>query len=81
MFPIIDVSGNVIAFGGRVMDDSVPKYLNSSDTPVFKKSRNLFALNFARTACAEEMVLCEGYMVFMITIYKTNSKRQISQPI
>ena len=62
MFPIIDVSGNVIAFGGRVMDDSQPKYLNSSDTPVFKKSRNLFALNFARTACAEEMILCEGYM-------------------
>ncbi len=62
MFPIIDVSGNVIAFGGRVMDDSQPKYLNSSDTPVFKKSRNLFALNFARTACAEELLLCEGYM-------------------
>lgn len=62
MFPIIDVSGNVIAFGGRVMDDSVPKYLNSSDTPVFKKCRNLFALNFARAACAEEMILCEGYM-------------------
>lgn len=62
MFPIIDVSGNVIAFGGRVMDDSLPKYLNSSDTPVFKKSRNLFALNFARSACAEEMILCEGYM-------------------
>ena len=58
----IDVSGNVIAFGGRVMDDSQPKYLNSSDTPVFKKSRNLFALNFARTACAEELLLCEGYM-------------------
>lgn len=62
MFPIIDVSGNVIAFGGRVMDDSQPKYLNSSDTPVFKKSRNLFALNFARTACANEIILCEGYM-------------------
>lgn len=62
MFPIIDVSGNVIAFGGRVMDDSQPKYLNSSDTPVFKKSRNLFALNFARTACSEELILCEGYM-------------------
>lgn len=62
MFPIIDVSGNVIAFGGRVMDDSMPKYLNSSDTPVFKKSRNLFALNFARASCAEEMILCEGYM-------------------
>lgn len=62
MFPIIDVSGNVIAFGGRVMDDSTPKYLNSSDTPVFKKSRNLFALNFARTSCSDEIVLCEGYM-------------------
>ncbi len=62
MFPIIDVSGNVIAFGGRVMDDSQPKYLNSSDTPVFKKSRNLFALNFARSACAQELILCEGYM-------------------
>ena len=62
MFPIIDVSGNVIAFGGRVMDDSKPKYKNSSDTPVFKKSRNLFALNFARLACEEALILCEGYM-------------------
>ena len=62
MFPIIDVSGNVIAFGGRVMDDSKPKYKNSSDTPVFKKSRNLFALNFARGACEECLILCEGYM-------------------
>ena len=62
MFPIIDVSGNVIAFGGRVMDDSKPKYKNSSDTPVFKKSRNLFALNFARLHCSETMILCEGYM-------------------
>ncbi len=62
MFPIIDVSGNVIAFGGRVMDDSKPKYKNSSDTPVFKKSRNLFALNFARHTSADSLVLCEGYM-------------------
>ena len=62
MFPIIDVSGNVIAFGGRVMDDSKPKYLNSSDTPVFKKLRNLFALNFARHTCQETLILCEGYM-------------------
>ena len=62
MFPIIDVSGNVIAFGGRVMDDSKPKYKNSSDTPVFKKSRNLFALNFAKQACSEALILCEGYM-------------------
>ncbi len=51
IFPIIDTVGNVVAFGGRVMDDSKPKYLNSSDTPVFKKSRNLFAMNFAKGAC------------------------------
>ena len=62
MFPIIDVAGNVIAFGGRVMDDSKPKYKNSSDTPVFKKSKNLFALNFAKAACQESLILCEGYM-------------------
>ena len=62
MFPVIDVSGNVVAFGGRVMDDSKPKYLNSSDTPVFKKSRNLFALNFAKASCQEALILCEGYM-------------------
>ena len=62
MFPIIDVMGNVIAFGGRVMDDSKPKYKNSMDTPVFKKSRNLFALNYAKNSCSESMILCEGYM-------------------
>ena len=62
MFPIIDVTGSVVAFGGRVMDDSVPKYLNTSDTPVFKKSRNLFALNFAKSKCSERLILCEGYM-------------------
>ncbi len=62
MFPIIDVSGNVIAFGGRVMDDSTPKYLNSSDTVAFKKSKNLFALNYAKSQCSENMILCEGYM-------------------
>lgn len=62
IFPIIDTSGNVIAFGGRVMDDSKPKYLNSSDTPAFKKSKNLFALNYARHNCSDKMILCEGYM-------------------
>ena len=62
MFPIIDVRGDIVAFGGRVMDDSKPKYLNSSDTPAFKKSRTLFALNYARAKCAEELILCEGYM-------------------
>ena len=62
MFPIIDNFGNVIAFGGRAIGDKEPKYLNSSDTPVFKKSRNLYSLNFARTCCSEELILCEGYM-------------------
>ncbi len=62
MFPIIDTAGNIVAFGGRVMDNSTPKYLNSSDTPAFNKRRNLFALNYAKSACAEQLILCEGYM-------------------
>lgn len=62
IFPILDISGDVVAFGGRVMDDSLPKYLNTSDTPAFKKSRNLFAMNFARKYCEEQLILCEGYM-------------------
>lgn len=62
MFPIIDPSGNVVAFGGRVLDDSKPKYLNSSDTAAFNKRKQLFALNFAKNCCAEKMILCEGYM-------------------
>ncbi len=62
IFPIIDPAGNIVAFGGRVLDDSKPKYLNSSDTPAFKKSKQLFALNFAKNCCAEKMILCEGYM-------------------
>ncbi len=62
MFPIIDVRGNVIGFGGRVMDDSTPKYLNSPDTPVYNKSRNVFALNIAKNAKTERVILTEGYM-------------------
>lgn len=62
IFPIIATTGDVIAFGGRVMDDSMPKYLNSSDTPAFKKSKNLFALNFAKNSDLSTMILCEGYM-------------------
>ncbi len=62
IFPIINTSGDVIGFGGRVMDDSKPKYLNSSDTPGFKKSKNLFALNYAKNHCSERLILCEGYM-------------------
>jgi len=62
IFPIINTSGDIIGFGGRVMDDSKPKYLNSSDTPGFKKSRNLFALNYGKNHCSERLILCEGYM-------------------
>ena len=62
MFPIIDVRGSVIGFGGRVMDDSTPKYLNSPDTPVYNKSRNVFALNLAKTSKAGRVILTEGYM-------------------
>ena len=62
MFPIIDVAGNVVAFGGRVMDDSKPKYLNSTDTPAFHKSRILYALNYAKNHAEKGLVLCEGYM-------------------
>lgn len=64
MFPVIDVKGDIIAFGGRTIgnDPEESKYINSSDTPVFNKKRNLFALNFAKNACAEQIILCEGYM-------------------
>ena len=62
MFPIIDLRGNVIAFGGRIMTDEKPKYLNSSDTPVFKKSENLFSLNNAKNSGSRALLLCEGYM-------------------
>ncbi|MBQ7896863.1 MAG: DNA primase [Clostridia bacterium] len=62
MFPIFDLSGNVIAFGGRIIGEGEPKYLNSSDTPVFKKSRNLYALNHAKNNTDSSLILCEGYM-------------------
>ena len=62
MFPIIDVRGNVIAFGGRIMTDEKPKYLNTSDTVAFKKSNNIFALNRAKNSKSDKLILCEGYM-------------------
>ena len=62
MFPIIDVRGNVIGFGGRVMDDSTPKYLNSPETVIFNKRKNLFALNLAKKSKLGYMILVEGYM-------------------
>ena len=62
IFPTIDLRGVVIGFGGRVLDDSTPKYLNSPDTPVYNKSRNLFALNIARKSKQGRIILTEGYM-------------------
>ncbi len=62
MFPIIDLRGNVIAFGGRIMSDQKPKYLNTSDTLAFKKSANLFSLNNAKNTGERTLILCEGYM-------------------
>ena len=62
MFPIQDINHKVIGFGGRVMGDAKPKYLNSPETMIFDKSRNLYGLNFARTARTSNIILCEGYM-------------------
>ena len=62
MFPIQDSNHRVIGFGGRVMGDGEPKYLNSQETPVFDKRRNLYGLNFARTARSGNLIICEGYM-------------------
>ncbi len=62
MFPISDINHRVIGFGGRVMGDAKPKYLNSPETMIFDKSRNLYGLNLARTSRKNHMILCEGYM-------------------
>lgn len=62
MFPISDANHRVIGFGGRVMGDAKPKYLNSQESPIFDKSRNLYGLNFARSSRRDYVILCEGYM-------------------
>ena len=62
MFPIIDLRGNVIAFGGRVLDDSKPKYINTSDTLVYKKGSGVFALNLAKDSGERSLIITEGYM-------------------
>lgn len=62
IFPIMDVNSRVIGFGGRVMGDGKPKYLNSPETPIFDKSRNLYGLNVARTSRKKNILVCEGYM-------------------
>ncbi|MBQ8180765.1 MAG: DNA primase [Ruminococcus sp.] len=62
MFPIVDLRGNIIGFGGRVLDNSQPKYLNTGATPVFDKGSNLFSMNFAKNVDTKRLILCEGYM-------------------
>lgn len=62
IFPIMDVNNRVIGFGGRVMGDAKPKYLNSPETKIFDKSRNLYGLNIARTSRKKNLIICEGYM-------------------
>lgn len=62
MFPIFDALGRVIAFGGRVLDDSLPKYINSPETPVYTKGRHLYALNLAKASREKRLVIVEGYM-------------------
>lgn len=62
MFPIFDVMGNVIGFGGRVLDDSLPKYVNSPETVVYNKGKHLYALNFAKNSGSKSIIIVEGYM-------------------
>ena len=62
MFPIIDLRGNVVAFGGRILANEKPKYINTSDTPVYHKSSGLFAMNFAKNENSDTLILAEGYM-------------------
>lgn len=62
MFPIVDLRGNIIGFGGRVLDNSQPKYLNTGKTPVFDKGNNLFSMNFAKNSDTKSIILAEGYM-------------------
>lgn len=84
MFPIIDVRGNVIGFGGRIMNDikeingyKIPKYLNSSETAAFDKGRNLFSLNLAKNERAKSIILCEGYMD-VISVYQAGVKNIVA---
>ena len=62
MFPIFDVLGNVVAFGGRVLDNSKPKYINSPETALYTKGRHLYGLNFARQSGSRRVIIVEGYM-------------------
>jgi len=77
MFPIIDIRGDVIAFGGRVLDNSVPKYINTKDTLVFNKNRNLFALNYAKREEKRVLILAEGYMD-VIALHQAGFKNAVA---
>lgn len=84
MFPIIDVRGNVIGFGGRIMNDvkeingyKIPKYLNTSETAAFDKGRNLFSLNLAKNERSNSLILCEGYMD-VISVYQEGVKNIVA---
>ena len=77
MFPIIDIRGNVIGFGGRIMSDEKPKYLNSNETIVFNKRNNLFSLNLAKKHSDRELILVEGYMD-VISLYKSGIKNAVA---
>lgn len=77
IFPIINTDGYVVGFGGRTLGDNVPKYLNTSDTPIFKKSSNLFALNFAKRSTEKQLILTEGYMD-VIALYRIGIKNVVA---
>lgn len=77
MFPIFDVHNKVVGFGGRIMDDGQPKYLNSPDTPIFDKSKNLYGINFARLERAEEIIIVEGYMD-VIALYQAGFRNVVA---
>ncbi|MCR4683025.1 MAG: DNA primase [Clostridiales bacterium] len=75
IYPIVDTTKNIVGFGGRVLGDALPKYLNTSDTPAFRKRSTLFAMNYAKENCSKGLILCEGYMD-VITLHQagfTNS--------
>ena len=77
MFPIFDVQGRVVGFGGRILAKGEPKYLNSPETILFSKSRNLYGLNFAKAAKKRELILVEGYMD-MLSIYQAGFKNVVA---
>ena len=77
MFPIFDISGKVIGFGGRILGEGQPKYMNSPETPIFDKSRTLYGLNYARQAKTDTLILVEGYMD-VIALYQAGFKNTVA---